>query len=179
MRNIYKKRKVAISNLKENLDVELESQPESQSEDGEFIDYEIQKDVKSVNEDSDIDSDIDSEYNNDMDNEYLGYLEKQDLTENLNSLSHEKKTEYKLLKTELDAELPSLEKILNSQITKNDKKECLKLFTQFANLKNSSDINSEYYRLIDCINLLLKKSDNYTLEEIKFLESEENRLNSF
>ena len=88
-------------------------------------------------------------------------------------LNDTEKDEYEKIQKELDEEIPTIQKIMNSNITKADKKTCLKLFEQFH---NSDSCSTEYYRLIDSINEILLKSKMYTKEEIQFLEDEEEKL---
>ena len=86
-----------------------------------------------------------------------------------------KKIEPELLsiRKEMENEVPTIPKIMTSNITKNDKKTCLRLFDQFNNCTAYSE---EYFRLMDEINLILLKGKNYSKNEIDFLDSEEEKL---
>ena len=73
----------------------------------------------------------------------------------------------------MENEVPTIDKIMNSNITKSDKKRCLRLYEQLYTYEENS---ADYYRTIDSINEILNKSNIYTKEEIKFLEKEEEKL---
>jgi ATP-dependent Lon protease len=88
-------------------------------------------------------------------------------------LHPKQKEEFLNLRDELDEEVPTIEKIMNANITKGDKKMCLRLFDQFNNADPYSDI---YFRLIDSINEILFKAKAYTKSEVAFLEKEEEKL---
>jgi ATP-dependent Lon protease len=77
------------------------------------------------------------------------------------------------IRKEMENEVPTILKIMDSNITKNDKKECLRLFYQTNNVEAYSE---DYFRFIDEINTILKKGIIYTKTEIKFLEDEEEKL---
>lgn len=95
------------------------------------------------------------------------------ILDRMDSLPPNKKREYSELCKEIESETPTIDKIMNSNITRNDKKECLKLFEQF---NNTEEYGEDYYRLIGSINEILSKGSGYTKEEIQFLEKEEDRL---
>ena len=88
-------------------------------------------------------------------------------------LPEKQKEEFLDIRDEMDDEVPTIEKIMISNITRNDKKQCLRLLDQMT---NSDEYSSECFRLIDSINEILLKGKNYTKEEIKFLELEEEKL---
>lgn len=72
---------------------------------------------------------------------------------------------------DLETQIPTEEKILSAQLTKNDKQKCFRLFLQF---KNTEPNSSEWFRLIDSINEIL--NIKYSLDEIQFLDREEEKL---
>lgn len=88
-------------------------------------------------------------------------------------LPEKQKEEFLDIRDEMEDEVPTIEKIMISNITRNDKKQCLRLLDQMT---NSDEYSSECFRLIDSINEILLKGKNYTKEEIKFLELEEEKL---
>lgn len=88
-------------------------------------------------------------------------------------LPEKQKEEFLNIRDEMEDEVPTIEKIMISNITRNDKKQCLRLLDQMT---NSDEYSSECFRLIDSINEILLKGKNYTKEEIKFLELEEEKL---
>ena len=88
-------------------------------------------------------------------------------------LPKKEKDEFLSIRDEMDNEVPTIEKIMSSNITRNDKKQCLRLLDQMT---NTDEYSAECFRLIDSINEILWKGKNCTKEEIKFLESEEERL---
>ena len=77
------------------------------------------------------------------------------------------------LRNEMEDETPNIPKILEACITKDEKKKALRLFDQ---MNNVDPYSSDYFRLMDSINELLGKSNYYSKEDIKFLESEEKKL---
>ena len=81
--------------------------------------------------------------------------------------------EYKKLRAEIESEKPSIPKILQANITFNDKKHCLRLFDQ---LKNLDEYTAEYDQKADEINNFLLKGNQYTKQQIKVLENTEKRL---
>ena len=81
--------------------------------------------------------------------------------------------EYKKLRAEIESEKPSIPKILQANITFNDKKHCLRLFDQ---LRNLDEYTAEYDQKADEINNFLLKGNQYTNEQIKVLENTEKRL---
>ena len=89
------------------------------------------------------------------------------------NLPPREKEEFLSLRQEMENEIPTIEKIMKSNITKMEKKNCLRLFEQMS---CAEDTNAEYFRLIDSINEILTKGKMYTKEEIHFLEKEENKL---
>jgi ATP-dependent Lon protease len=93
--------------------------------------------------------------------------------ETILNLPEKQKQEFLDLRDEMTKEVPTIEKIMISNITKNDKKQCLRLLDQ---LTNTDEYSAECFRLIDSINDILVKGQNYTKEEIKFLEAEEEKL---
>lgn len=95
------------------------------------------------------------------------------ITKSVLELPTKEKEEYLTLTEELASERPTIKKIMSSNITKMEKKQCLRLFEQ---LNCVEDTNAEYYRLIDSINDILSKGKLYTKAEIQFLEKEENKL---
>lgn len=86
-----------------------------------------------------------------------------------------KKIEPELLaiRKEMEDDVPSILKIMNSNITKNEKKQCLRFFDQMNNVDPYSE---DYFKFMDQINEILKKGEFYSKTEIKFLESEEEKL---
>lgn len=88
-------------------------------------------------------------------------------------LNSKQESEYEEIQRELEEEVPNVVKILNSNVTKADKKQCLRLLEQMHAADESS---AEYYRIIDSVNEILSKGIFYTKEEILFLESEEEKL---
>lgn len=89
------------------------------------------------------------------------------------NLPPKQKEEFLNIREELEQEVPSIEKIMKANITRGDKKMCLRLFDQFDNADPYSDV---YYHLIDSINEILSKAKGYTKSEIAFLEAEEEKL---
>jgi len=77
------------------------------------------------------------------------------------------------IREEMDNEIPTISKIITSNITKNDKKQCLRIFEQMNTVEYCSE---DYFRFIDEINLILNKGKIYSKSEINFLESEEEKL---
>ncbi len=109
-----------------------------------------------------------SELDNELD---VSYLDGRDERRETFKLKDVNKTEYESLRAELESELPTLEKIMNSKITRTDKKQCLKLYRQFLDV---SEKNSDYYRLIDNINNYLQNT--YSDSELAILEQREEKL---
>jgi len=95
------------------------------------------------------------------------------ISSGINKLPAKEKEDFLELQREIEDEKPTIEKIMRSNITKMDKKTCLRLYEQ---LSCAEDTNAEYFRIIDNINEILKKGELYTKEEIRFLEGEENKL---
>ena len=77
------------------------------------------------------------------------------------------------LRSEMEKDIPTIPKILSANVTKEDKKRCLRFFDE---MKNSEQYSSDYFRLQDSINEILGKSKFHSKEEIIFLEAEEERL---
>jgi len=77
------------------------------------------------------------------------------------------------IREEMEKETPTIPKILQSCITKEEKKKCMRLFDQMNNVE---PYTSEYFQLFDSINEILGKSRNHSKEEIQFLELEEEKL---
>ncbi len=119
------------------------------------------------NGESDLYENGNESYENGYENNYKSRFE------NILKLNSKEKEEYLEIQKEVENEIPTIVKIMNSNITKNDKKQCLRLYEQFT---NADEYSAEYYRLIDCINEILSKSNFYTKKEIIFLESEEEKL---
>ena len=88
-------------------------------------------------------------------------------------LNFKEKTELNEIRKEMTNEIPTIPKILNSNLTKNEKKQCLRMFDQ---LNNIEDFSEEYYNIIDKINEILMKGKLYSKDEILFLEKEEEKL---
>ena len=93
--------------------------------------------------------------------------------EDILKLPKEEKDEFLSIRDEMDNEVPTIQKIMTSNITRSDKKQCLRLLDQMT---NTDEYSAECFRLIDSINEILCKGKNCSKEEIKFLESEEERL---
>jgi len=89
------------------------------------------------------------------------------------NLTGKEKEEFLEIRKEMEDEVPTVQKILNSNITKNEKKQCFRLLDQLNNMDESSE---DYFRIIDCINEILSKGKFYTKAEILMLEKEEEKL---
>ena len=77
------------------------------------------------------------------------------------------------IREEMDQEIPTIPKIMSANITKDDKKRCIRLFDQ---MQNSEPFTSDYFRLGDEINGILGKSHFYSKKEVTYLEKEEEKL---
>jgi ATP-dependent Lon protease len=114
-----------------------------------------------------------SDFINDDEDDLLHNTEFFPASSGLKKLPPKEKEDFLQLCKEMDGEKPTIEKIMKSNITQNDKKFCLRLYEQMS---CAEDTNSEYFRLIDNINEILYKGKIYTVEEIRFFEEEENKL---
>jgi ATP-dependent Lon protease len=81
--------------------------------------------------------------------------------------------EFIKIREEMENEVPTVTKIMKANITKNDKKKCLRLLEQMESVELSSE---DYFRFMDEINIILRKESFYTKKEIEFLEKEEEKL---
>lgn len=122
-----------------------------------------------VNSMSDFIVDDDDDYNT----EFNPHQEFPEFIPRTINLPPKEREEFSLLQKEMEGEKPTIEKIMKSNITKMEKKNCLRLYEQMS---CAEDTNADYFRLIDNINEILRKGDTYTVEEIQFLENEENKL---
>lgn len=95
------------------------------------------------------------------------------ISSSVNKLPQKEREIFTELQKEIENEKPTIEKIMSSNVTKTDKKICLRLYEQMS---CAEDTNAEYFRLIDNINEILKKGEMYSLEDIRFLELEESKL---
>lgn len=93
--------------------------------------------------------------------------------ENFPEISLEKRSEYLEICQEMENEIPDENKIMKSNLTRKDKKFCLKLWNQ---LQTIEEYSNEYFQIIERINNLIEKSKFYTKKEIEFLEKEEEKL---
>ncbi len=81
--------------------------------------------------------------------------------------------ELKKIRNLIEEETPTIPKILESNITLDDKKRCIKLFDQ---LNNTEPYTSEHDTIIETINNIIRKGKKYTKAEIEKLESIETNL---
>ena len=107
------------------------------------------------------------------DENYEEEEEKRIVFEDILKLPPKQKEEFLDIRDEMENEVPTILKIMSSNITRNDKKQCLRLLDQMS---NSDEFSADCFRLIDSINEILSKGNNYTKDEIKFLEREEEKL---
>lgn len=84
--------------------------------------------------------------------------------------------ELETLQKEIDDETPNEGTIIRANLTRNDKKLCLRYLEQ---ARSAEDHSEDYYKAIDKINSILAKSSKYTKAQIEFLEKEEARLNEW
>ena len=75
------------------------------------------------------------------------------------------------LSKEMQDEIPDLSRILSANITKSDKKRCIRLLEQMEIVEPFSE---DFFRFSDDINRTL--SIQYSLSDLEFLEKEEERL---
>lgn len=76
------------------------------------------------------------------------------------------------IRHELNQEIPSIKKILEANITKNDKKLCLRYFDRWNNVE---PYTAEYYSIMDAINIILAKESTYNID-LRALENLEKQL---
>jgi ATP-dependent Lon protease len=81
--------------------------------------------------------------------------------------------ELELIRREIEDEVPTIPKILQSNTTREDKKRCIKLYDQ---LKNTEPYTTEYETIIEKINNIIRKGKQYTKKEIQELERIESKL---
>jgi len=79
--------------------------------------------------------------------------------------------ELKLIRYEMTREIPSIRRILEANITRSDKKTCLRYFDRWNNIE---PYTSEYYTVMDSINDILGTS--HVKRDIKYLEKIEEEL---
>ena len=89
------------------------------------------------------------------------------------NLTDKERKEFSEIRQEMRNEIPTVRKIINSNITKNEKKQCFRYLDQLMNMEECSE---DYFRIIDLVNDILSKSDFYSKEEILMLEKEEENL---
>ncbi len=81
--------------------------------------------------------------------------------------------ELKRVRSMIENETPTIPKILNGNITFEDKKKCIKLFDQ---LNNTEPYTTQYNTITEGINNIIRKGKNHTKREIKRLEDIEKEL---
>lgn len=81
--------------------------------------------------------------------------------------------ELKRIRGMIEEETPTIPKILNANITTDDKKRCIKLFDQ---LNNMDPYTPDHDKKVEQINNIIRKGKKYTKSEIKRLEAIEARL---
>ena len=89
------------------------------------------------------------------------------------NLDSKEQLELDNIRQEMETEIPTLKDVLNSNITTNEKKTCLRLMDQLGVV---DEYTEDYFRLIDSLNEILSKGKFYTPEQILFLEAEETKL---
>lgn len=81
--------------------------------------------------------------------------------------------ELKKIRSIIESEMPTMAKILDANITLEDKKKCVRLFDQLGNVYQYTD---EYNNIVENINNIIMKGNNYTKKEIERLEQIECNL---
>lgn len=81
----------------------------------------------------------------------------------------------KSIRSMIEEETPTIPKILEANITMDDKKRCIKLFDQ---LNNTEPFTGEYDKIVESINNIIRKGKIYTKQEIKILEDTEANIRS-
>jgi len=82
-------------------------------------------------------------------------------------------SDVKRIRQKIEEEIPTIPKIFKANITEADKIRCTKMYDQ---LQNIEPYTTDHDNKVSEINNILRKSNKYTKDEIKFLESEANRL---
>lgn len=77
------------------------------------------------------------------------------------------------IRDEMENEIPTIPKIMEASLTKDDRKQCLRKFDQ---LHNTEPYTEGYYNLIDQINLIIGKSNDLNYKNSLVLEKEEKKL---
>jgi len=90
-------------------------------------------------------------------------------------LTEKEKKEFSEIRKDMKNDIPTIRKILNSNITRYEKKLCLRYLDQLMNMDDSSE---DYFRIIDKVNEILSKGKFYSKQEILKLEKEEENLRS-
>lgn len=108
----------------------------------------------------------------DNDNSFNNY-EQDILCLELENLPVRLKNVYHGLKKEMDEEKPTLEKILNSNLCKSDKKHCIYIFNRLLTLEPFS---VEYLELMRTINLMILNGNKLTTGDMMTLELIEHRI---
>ncbi len=78
------------------------------------------------------------------------------------------------IRKEMEDEKPTLLKIMESPITTDDRKLCLRKFDQ---LQNTEPFTEQFYNINDEINLIIGKSNDKNYKQSILLEKEEEKLN--
>jgi ATP-dependent Lon protease len=81
---------------------------------------------------------------------------------------------YEKIKDEMIDSNPSIDKILNAKLNKDERTRCFELFNMF---KNSELYSELYYHYKNRLNDLLKKAENKSEEQFKFEEKQETLFN--
>ncbi len=82
--------------------------------------------------------------------------------------------ELKRIRKNIKDETPTIPKILRANITKNDKKKCIKLYDQYQNMDMHT---AAYDQKEEEINNIIRKGSRHTKAEINQLEKTEEKLN--